>query len=133
MDDSSRQRALFDKIAVGLSGLCLLHCLLLPFVVAILPFLGQFDDDHLHAEMLIFVVPVSVIALFVGYRRHGQTDVVVSGAIGLLILAIGAFVVHDLYGPMADRLTTVAGSLVLAYTHYRNFRLAKKDLQSIPQ
>lgn len=133
MDDSSRQRALFDKIAVGLSGLCLLHCLLLPFVVAILPFLGQFDDDHLHAEMLIFVVPVSVIALFVGYRRHGQTDVVVSGAIGLLILAIGAFVVHDLYGPMADRLTTVTGSLVLAYTHYRNFRLAKKDLQSIPQ
>lgn len=133
MDDSSRQRALFDKIAVGLSGLCLLHCLLLPFVVAILPFLGQFDDDHLHAEMLIFVVPVSVIALFVGYRRHGQINVIVSGVIGLMILAMGAFVVHDLYGPTADRMTTVAGSFVLAYTHYRNFRLAKKDLQSIPQ
>lgn len=133
MDDSSRQRALFDKIAVGLSGLCLLHCLLLPFVVAILPFLGQFDDDHLHAEMLLFVVPVSVIALYVGYRRHGRTSVIAGGVIGLLILAIGAFVVHDLYGAMADRLTTVAGSLVLAYTHYRNFRLAKKDLLSIPQ
>jgi hypothetical protein len=89
MDDSSRQRALFDKIAVGLSGLCLLHCLLLPFVVAILPFLGQFDDDHLHAEMLIFVVPVSVIALFVGYRRHGQINVIVSGVTGLMILAMG--------------------------------------------
>lgn len=133
MDDSSRQRALFDKIAVGLSGLCLLHCLLLPFVVAILPFLGQFDDDHLHAEMLIFVIPVSVIALFVGYRRHGQFNVIVSGIAGLMILAMGAFVVHDLYGPVADRMTTVTGSLVLAYTHYRNFRLAKKDLQSIPQ
>jgi len=133
MDDSSRQRVLFDKIAVGLSGLCLLHCLLLPFVVAILPFLGQFDDDHLHAEMLIFVIPVSVIALFVGFRRHGQINVVASGAAGLAILAIGAFVVHDLYGSAADRMTTVAGSLVLAYTHYRNFRLAKKDLQSIPE
>jgi hypothetical protein len=133
MDDSSRQRALFDKIAVGLSGLCLLHCLLLPFVVAILPFLGQFDDNHLHAEMLIFVVPVSVIALFVGFRRHGQINVILSGAAGLTILATGAFVIHDLYGPMADRLTTVAGSIVLAFTHYRNFRLAKKDLQSIPQ
>ncbi len=133
MDDSSRQRALFDKVAVGLSGLCLLHCLLLPFVVAILPFLGQFDDDHLHAEMLIFVIPVSVIALLVGYRRHGQVNVVVSGAAGLVILVLGALVVHDLYGPIADRMTTVAGSLVLAYTHYRNFRLAKNDLQSIPQ
>jgi hypothetical protein len=133
MDDSSRQRALFDKIAVGLSGLCLLHCLMLPFVVAILPFLGQFDDDHLHAEMLIFVVPVSVIALFVGFRRHGQISIILSGAAGLAILAMGAFVVHDLYGPAADRMTTVAGSIVLAFTHYRNFRLAKKDLQSIPQ
>ncbi len=133
MDDSSRKRALFDKIAVGLSGLCLLHCLLLPFIVAILPFLGQFDDDHLHAEMLIFVIPVSVIALFVGFRRHGQVSVIFSGAAGLMILVLGAFVVHDLYGPVADRMTTVAGSLVLAYTHYRNFRLAKKDLQSITQ
>jgi hypothetical protein len=83
--------------------------------------------------MLIFVVPVSVIALFVGFRRHGQINVILSGAAGLTILATGAFVIHDLYGPMADRLTTVAGSIVLAFTHYRNFRLAKKDLQSIPQ
>lgn len=133
MDDSSRQRALLDKVAVGLSGLCLLHCLLLPFAIAILPFLGQFDDDHLHAEMLIFVVPVSVIALFVGFRRHGRISVVVSGGVGLVILALGAFVVHNLYGPTADRMTTVAGSFVLAYTHYRNFRLAKKDLQLISQ
>lgn len=133
MDDSSRERALFDKIAVGLSGLCLLHCLALPFVVAILPFLGQLDDDHLHAEMLIFVIPVSTVALFVGWRRHGQFNVVISGVVGLAILVLGAFLVHDLYGPVADRMTTIAGSLVLALTHYRNFRLAKKDLQSIPQ
>lgn len=133
MDDSSRQRALYDKIAVGLSGLCLLHCLLLPFLVALLPFLGQFDGDHLHAELLIFVIPVSVIALAVGYRRHGQISIIISGATGLIILIIGALVVHDLYGLIADRMMTVTGSFILAFTHYRNFRLAKKDLQSIPQ
>ena len=132
MDDSSRQRALFDKIAVGLSGLCLLHCLLLPFVVAVLPFLGQFDDDHLHAEMLIFVIPVSVVALAVGFRRHGRVRVILAGTAGLTILTLGAFIVHDLYGLFADRMMTVSGSMVLAYTHYQNFRLARKDLQSIP-
>lgn len=133
MDDSSRQRALFDKIAVGLSGLCLLHCLLLPFVVAVLPFLGQLDGDHLHTEMLIFVIPVSVVALAVGFRRHGQINVIISGAAGLIILTTGALVVHDLYGLIADRMMTVMGSIVLAFTHYQNFRLAKKDLLSIPQ
>jgi len=133
MDNSSRRRALLDKIAVGLSGLCLLHCLLLPFVVAVLPFLGQFDEDHLHAELLIFVIPVSVIALAVGFRRHGQSSVLFTGAAGLIILILGALVVHDLYGLIADRAMTVSGSLILAYTHYRNFLLAKKDLQSISQ
>jgi hypothetical protein len=133
MDNSSRRRALLDKIAVGLSGLCLLHCLLLPFVIAVLPFLGQFDEDHLHAELLIFVIPVSVIALAVGFRRHGQSSVLITGTAGLIILILGALIVHDLYGLIADRAMTVSGSLILAYTHYRNFRLAKEDLQSIPQ
>ncbi len=133
MDNSSRRRVLLDKIAVGLSGLCLLHCLLLPFVVAFLPFLGQLEDDHLHTELLLFVIPVSVIALTVGYRRHRQIGVILWGAAGLAILTIGALVVHDLYGLAADRATTISGSLILAFTHFRNFRLAKKDLQSIPQ
>ncbi len=133
MDNSSRRRVLLDKIAVGLSGLCLLHCLLLPFIVAFLPFLGQLDNDHMHKELLLFVIPVSVIALTVGFRRHGQASVIFWGAFGLVILIVGALIVHDLYGLMADRAMTVAGSFVLAFTHYRNFRLAKKDLQSIPQ
>lgn len=133
MDNSFRRRALLDKVAVGLSGLCLLHCLLLPFVVVTLPFLGQFDDDHLHTELLIFVIPVSVIALAVGFRRHGHSSVIFSGVVGLIILTLGALVVHELYGLIADRAMTVTGSLILAVTHYQNFRLAKKDLLSIPE
>jgi MerC mercury resistance protein len=133
MDNSSRQRVLLDKVAVALSGLCLVHCLALPFAVALLPFLGQFSDDHLHVELLFFVIPVSVIALLSGYRRHGQAGVIVFGALGLFVLTIGGTIVHDQYGLTADRLMTVAGSFVLAFTHYRNFRLAQQDLQSIPQ
>ena len=133
MDNSSRQKAILDKVAVGLSGLCLLHCLLLPFVVAVLPFLGQFGNNHFHAELLLFVVPVSVIALGVGYRRHHRVAVLVFGAVGLIILAVGGTYVHDAYGEMADRAMTVTGSLILAFTHFKNFRLAKKDLLLISQ
>jgi len=132
MVNSSRQRALLDKVAVALSGLCLLHCLALPVLIVVLPFLGQFGDDHLHAELLLFVIPVSVIALTSGYRRHRRIEVILLGAAGLLILTLGGTVVHDLYGSLADRLMTVTGSFVLAWTHYQNFRLAQKDLRSIP-
>lgn len=133
MDNSSRKKAILDKVAVGLSGLCLLHCLLLPFVVAVLPFLGQIGNEHFHAEMLLFVVPVSVVALGVGYRRHHRAAVLVSGAAGLIILAVGGTYVHDTYGEMADRAMTVTGSIILAFTHFKNFRLARKDLLLISQ
>jgi hypothetical protein len=55
------------------------------------------------------------------------------GALGLIILAVGGTYVHETYGEMADRAMTVTGSIILAFTHFRNFRLAKKDLQLISQ
>jgi len=125
MDNSSGRPAVLDQMALALSGLCLLHCLLLPFAVAILPFLGQFSDDHLHAELLVVVIPVSAVALYLGYRRHSHSGVVVMGLIGLVVLTIGGTIAHNLYGLVADRTLTVIGSVTLAITHYRNFRLSR--------
>ena len=59
-----------DGAAVALSALCLIHCLALPIVVAGLPFLAQFAEGHLHLQMLVVVLPLSVVALGLGYRRH---------------------------------------------------------------
>lgn len=115
-----------DHLAVGLSGLCLLHCLLLPVALAILPFLGQFRDDHLHAQVLIVVLPVSLIALSLGFRRHRNAQVLAFGAAGLALLVIGGTIAHSLYGIVADRIFTISGSLTLAVTHYRNSRLSRR-------
>ena len=125
MENSSGQSPVLDQVAVALSGICLLHCLLLPFAVALLPFLGQFGDDHFHVEMLAVVAPVSIIALYLGFRRHGRGGIVAFGLVGLSLLAIGGTIAHTRYGLLADRTLTVAGSLLLAVTHYRNFRLSR--------
>lgn len=130
MDNSSGRFAVLDRLAVGLSGLCLLHCLLLPFAVTILPFLGQFGDDHLHAEVLLIVVPVSIVALALGFRHHRRGGIIVGGVVGLGILIVGGTIAHDAYGLVADRTLTVIGSLTLAFTHYRNFRLTRMPARS---
>ena len=46
-----------DGAAVGLSGLCLLHCLALPVFAGALPLLMPFTDSHLHAQMLYLAIP----------------------------------------------------------------------------
>ena len=126
MDNRSvKEPGTLDQVAVALSGLCLVHCLMLPFAIAILPFLAEVDEGHLHVQMLFVVLPVSGIALWLGYRRHGDRRIIIAGVAGLMLLVIGGTVAHNLYGLIADRSLTIMGSLVLAITHYRNSRLSR--------
>lgn len=125
MDNShARGNTLLDRTAVALSGLCLLHCLALPFVVGLLPLAGQVNGNHFHLQMLLVVVPISVIALALGFRRHGSVAVITGGAAGLLILFAGATVVHDQLGLVADRMVTIVAALTLAVAHFYNSRLS---------
>ena len=120
-----------DGAAVGLSALCLIHCLALPLVVAGLPFLAQFSEGHLHAQMLVVVLPLSFIALGLGYRHHRNLKIVAAGAVGMLILTIGATVAHDTLGLAADRLFTIVGALVLATAHFYNSVQTRERRKSI--
>jgi hypothetical protein len=109
-----------DGAAVGLSALCLVHCLALPLVVAGLPFLAQFADGHLHKQMLVVVLPLSIVALGLGYRHHRNNKIVAAGFVGMALLTIGATVAHGNWGLFADRAFTIAGALILAAAHFYN-------------
>jgi uncharacterized membrane protein len=109
-----------DGAAVGLSALCLVHCLALPLVVAGLPFLAQFAEGHLHKQMLVVVVPLSIIALGLGFRHHRNGRIVMSGVVGMVLLAVGATLAHEQWGLLADRTFTIAGALLLAAAHFYN-------------
>lgn len=115
-----------DGAAVGLSGLCLLHCLALPLAVGALPALLPFVDGHLHAQMLIIVVPLSIVAIGIGYSRHRNSRIVIGAATGLLLLIIGASVAHNALGIVADRAFTISGAIVLAVAHFYNGLLSRR-------
>ena len=119
-----------DGTAGALSVLCLVHCLALPFFVAGLPFLSQFSEGHLHAQVLVIVLPLSIFALGIGFRRHRDMRIVAGGALGLLLLVTGATVAHSTLGLTADRLFTVSGSLILATAHFYN-RSRRNPINSV--
>jgi hypothetical protein len=126
MDRStSDSSSLLDRAAIALSGLCVLHCLAMPFVLLALPFLGQLTEGHFHLQMLVVVVPVSSIALGLGFWRHRRISVMVAGGVGLLLLFVGGTWMHNEVGILADRATTIAGSLLLASAHFYNSRFSR--------
>lgn len=109
-----------DRLAIFLSGLCLLHCLAIPIAVLAAPLLGQWLDHtetSVHWALLAGAVPLSAVALWRGYLRHHQRYILVLGAVGLALMLIA---VMHLFGPEAEIILTVVGVSILLLAHVRN-------------
>lgn len=110
---------LLDASAVGLSSLCLAHCLALPVAAAFLPLAGAWAEaEWVHLAFLALAVPISVLALA---RSHGwrRPRIAIPAALGLGALTAGA-----LGWPFeaAETALTVSGGLLLAAAHLLNWR-----------
>jgi hypothetical protein len=118
----------FDRVAIALSTICIVHCLAMPFVIALLP-VAAFTiggDGHFHSLMLWFVVPTSVLGFGLGLRVHHRIDVVLMGVIAIVVLAVAALWGHSAWDPSIEVLVNVAASVLLAAAHWRNFREVRR-------
>jgi hypothetical protein len=118
----------FDRIAIALSTICIVHCIAMPLLVAVLP-LAAFTvggDGHFHALMLWFVVPTSVIGFALGYRVHRRFDVVAFGALAIAVLTVVALWGHSVWEPTVEVVINVVASMALAAAHWRNFREVRR-------
>lgn len=113
-----------DKSAMGLSFLCLAHCLVLPSAAILLPAViaAPLEDELFHQILLIGVIPLCVIALFMGCRKHKSWKIFAWGITGLSILLFGGFFGHDLLGEAGERITTVVGSFFIIFSHLKNYK-----------
>jgi hypothetical protein len=122
---STRWPARLDGVAVTLSSLCVLHCLALPVLLALLPALGAtvLAGEDFHRWLLLAVVPTSALALTLGCCRHRAWQVAVLGAAGLLPMFAAAFGADRLaLDELGERVLTVSGALLVASAHLLNYR-----------
>jgi hypothetical protein len=118
-----------DRIAIGLSALCTLHCVVAPSIVVLFPALAVSvaADDAFHRYLATLVLPSSVLALYLGCARHRDRVVIFLGCATIaLLLAIVSFG-HALLGEPGERIGTIACSLAIAGAHRRNARLCRSD------
>jgi len=126
MDNSTSKTTEFlDRTAIAMSALCVVHCLTLPLLIIMAPFLGQFFEGHFHAQLLVVALPVSTGALALGYRRHRNSRIIIAGIAGMALLTIGGTVMHSQFGIIADRVFTITGAIILAGSHWFNSRAGR--------
>ena len=122
-------QALTDKLSIGLSLACAIHCLVLPVLFILLPSLAALNihDEAFHLWMVIAVIPTSLYALSLGCKEHKRYQLFYMGIIGLTLLLLALMLGEELIGEVGEKIITVLGSVILAIGHWFNFRLCQKN------
>jgi hypothetical protein len=108
---------------IVVSAACLVHCLVLPVVLAGLPTLAHriSHDPLIHYAFLAITIPVGLLAFIPGFLLHRHKGPILGAAVGLLGLSLGAFG-HDALGHKASHAATVLGGIILISAHLLNAR-----------
>lgn len=116
-----------DMIGMILSGACLVHCTILPVMLALLPVFGSHFhlDEKWHVVSLLAIVPVAFLALISGWKRHGRNEVLILGAIGVAIMC-GVTFMHELLPEASAVIINGMGSACLISAHLRNFLIQRR-------
>ena len=139
-----------DSLAIGFSVLCAIHCLLTPVLLVVMPILGStiWVDENFHLWMILFVVPTTTLAVFMGCRKHKDKAVVAFSVAGVaLLVSVALYETFHTAGAAAQggcpscagcetatagilgatTLVNVLGGLCLVSAHARNFLLCRKS------
>ena len=116
-----------DKVAVTLSTACVLHCFFAPsFIILTSGFLSiSIDNELVHYLILLLAAPISSFALYLGWKNHKNKSFLPFGIIGLLALVAAVLMGEAMLGEAGERAITLLGSLLVAYSHYRNHQECK--------
>ena len=123
MNDSgsiAKQIGVVDRLAIGLSSLCLVHCVTTALLFALLASAsGVLVNPLFHEVGLGIAILLGVYAFVRGYRLHGRKLPLLLGVTGLSAMGYALSLTHGVRGEVAF---TIAGVLVVAMAHELNRR-----------
>lgn len=106
-----------DRLAIGLSGLCLVHCLATAVLLAMLSAAGSvLGSPIIHELGLSLAMLLGAVALGRGILEHGFMMPSSVGSLGLGVMAGALTLPHD----GSEALYTMIGVGILALGHQLN-------------
>lgn len=117
MEKINSKISIFSKIGNYLGSLCLIHCILFPFLILLTPLVGTFFiPSWVDKTIIILAVWFSFFSLCWGYKIHGRLR-----AFGFLAAAfMWLWIAHDFHNPF---IFSVIGSVCLFVANYTNRKL----------
>src|SRR5690625_3127178 len=116
-EKSLTESLLWDRIGIGISGICAIHCLILPVLISLMPLWGFTSFMHVwaHPVFLLLLGP----SIFDATRRCYFDRKIVGYLLSCLLLVLTGWLAgHYWFGLIFDTVVTMTGS-VLLITGYR--------------
>ena len=110
--------ARLDRIAMGISGLCLVHCLTTTILLTVISSAGGLLNPAIHEVGLTLAIGFGVIALGRGIMSHGYMMPAVVGAFGIGVMAGALSLPHSEF----EVFWTLVGVSLVALGHDLNRR-----------
>lgn len=123
MKQNKTDIAFWDRLGIGISGLCAIHCLFFPVAIALLPLwpVAESIHDWTHPVLFILIVPTVIFALK-GRKLFGEIGKYLLA--GLLVVG-AAWMLHDRIGDWGEAGVTLVGSALLVNGHWKNYKCHK--------
>jgi hypothetical protein len=108
-----------DRLAIGLSGLCLVHCIGSAVLVAVLASAGGLLVDPIFHEIgMVLAIALGIIGLGRGVMEHDFMMPSAIGALGLGVMGGSLTLPHS----GTESIYSILGVLILALGHDLNRR-----------
>lgn len=109
----------FDRLAIGLSALCLVHCVASVLLVAVLASVGGvLLNPAIHEVGLALAICLALLGLGRGFMSHRRARPVAIGATGIALMSAAFFAPHG----MGEVAYTMCGVACVAAAHLMNRR-----------
>jgi hypothetical protein len=106
-----------DRLAMALSGLCLVHCLATAILLGLLSAAGGLlGAPIIHEAGLALAMALGAVSLGKGFFEHRFFLPLAVGGVGLGAMALAISLPHD----GSEALVTVVGVMILALGHRLN-------------
>ncbi|MFA5669103.1 MAG: MerC domain-containing protein [Balneolaceae bacterium] len=116
----STKNGFWDRLGIGLSGVCAIHCLLVPFFVALIPLWPAVGNFHAYSH-LIFIVAIAPTVYLSLKRQHSSKKVSVYLFAGVAVIVLAWLVSHEV-GMYGEAGITLIGSSLLIRGHWLNYK-----------
>ena len=88
--DRPTGRPWLDRIGVGASVACAIHCMAAPLLLVALPTAGSvWAHPLVHWLLAVLVLPLALWVIYCGYRKHAKKLTLIAAGLGSLMIIAG--------------------------------------------